>query len=260
MYLSLESLMNPIQVTFVPGDDLVAIERAHSVLLRERAVGIDTEWKPVVMKGQAEGVSILQISGTEEVFLLDILESLSPPMEGLLKSLFRSKEILKVGYAVMGDFRQLHRAYPDSDAFSFVSQVVDLQGPLQEAVEALLPSAPKAEVKQKGKKKQIKGLSAIARDVLGLPLDKSATMSNWERRPLDDRQVSYAALDALAPLRCLERLLVEPLYDRSPSIDAFRQEVASIGSVQVVHDVNIITGTSHSQGPGHSTHLRAWTA
>lgn len=37
--------------------------------------------------------------------------------------------------------------------------------------------------------------------VLGKPLDKSMQMSNWERRPLLDLQLRYAALDALAAVK-----------------------------------------------------------
>ncbi|CAI5712310.1 unnamed protein product [Peronospora destructor] len=40
------------------------------------------------------------------------------------------------------------------------------------------------------------GLTAVAETYLGLPLDKRARMSDWERRPLTQAQLYYAALDA----------------------------------------------------------------
>ncbi|KAG7398293.1 Exonuclease mut-7 [Phytophthora boehmeriae] len=40
------------------------------------------------------------------------------------------------------------------------------------------------------------GLTAVAEAYLGLPLDKRARMSDWERRPLTQAQLHYAALDA----------------------------------------------------------------
>ncbi len=38
------------------------------------------------------------------------------------------------------------------------------------------------------------GLSAVSKELLGKPLDKSMQMSNWEERPLSARQQQYAAL------------------------------------------------------------------
>ncbi|KAF1774066.1 Ribonuclease H-like domain [Phytophthora cactorum] len=39
-------------------------------------------------------------------------------------------------------------------------------------------------------------MEAQAQYILGLPLDKRARMSDWERRPLTQAQLHYAALDA----------------------------------------------------------------
>ena len=54
------------------------------MLLREPAVGLDTEWRPVMVKGQASGVSLLQLAGPEEVFLFDLLEELAPDVEAAI--------------------------------------------------------------------------------------------------------------------------------------------------------------------------------
>lgn len=40
------------------------------------------------------------------------------------------------------------------------------------------------------------GLSTLSRVLLGKPLDKSVQVSDWEMRPLTDRQLEYAALDS----------------------------------------------------------------
>ncbi|KAG7386315.1 Exonuclease mut-7 [Phytophthora pseudosyringae] len=59
------------------------------------------------------------------------------------------------------------------------------------------------------------GLTAIAETYLGLPLDKRARMSDWERRPLSQAQLHYAALDA--------HVLVQIYYEMQEQhpVDAF---------------------------------------
>ena len=62
--------------------------------------------------------------------------------------------------------------------------------------------------------------SGLATAVLGLPLDKSEQMANWEARPLTARQQNYAALDAavlvllFAALR--DRVHSSAVYDVVP--------------------------------------------
>lgn len=51
-------------------------------------------------------------------------------------------------------------------------------------------------------------LKAQAETHLALPLDKSAQTSDWSRRPLDNRQLYYAALDPFAALLLYENQLV----------------------------------------------------
>ena len=53
------------------------------------------------------------------------------------------------------------------------------------------------------------GLSTISKALLGKPLDKRCQMSDWEQRPLSERQVEYAAMDAWVLPQLLERLMEE---------------------------------------------------
>ncbi|GMF15732.1 unnamed protein product [Phytophthora fragariaefolia] len=50
------------------------------------------------------------------------------------------------------------------------------------------------------------GLTAIAETYLGLPLDKRARMSDWERRPLTPAQLQYAALDAHVLVQLFDKM------------------------------------------------------
>jgi ribonuclease D len=49
-------------------------------------------------------------------------------------------------------------------------------------------------------------LQALALDTLQLQLDKSATLTDWQRRPLSEAQVTYAATDAAVLFPLLDRL------------------------------------------------------
>ncbi len=51
-----------------------------------------------------------------------------------------------------------------------------------------------------------KGLSALVESLLGLPLNKLDQMSDWNKRPLTENQVIYAALDAFVLLEVFEAL------------------------------------------------------
>jgi ribonuclease D len=49
-------------------------------------------------------------------------------------------------------------------------------------------------------------LQALALDVLQVHVDKSATLTDWQRRPLTEAQVTYAAIDAAVLFPLLDRL------------------------------------------------------
>ncbi|XP_054704335.1 exonuclease mut-7 homolog isoform X13 [Grus americana] len=55
-----------------------------------------------------------------------------------------------------------------------------------------------------------KGLSLLVQHVLGKPLDKTEQLSNWEKRPLREEQILYAASDAYCLLEIYEKLCKDP--------------------------------------------------
>ena len=48
------------------------------------------------------------------------------------------------------------------------------------------------------------GLAGLVERTLGLPLDKNEQVSAWSRRPLTERQLTYAALDAFVLIEVVE--------------------------------------------------------
>ncbi|KAL3993826.1 3'-5' exonuclease family protein [Acanthocheilonema viteae] len=70
--------------------------------------------------------------------------------------------------------------------------------------------------------KEIRGLSALCERVLGKPLDKTEQCSVWDRRPLRDLQLRYAALDAYCML-----MLYEKCVDWASRLDRSINEICS---------------------------------
>lgn len=82
--------------------------------------------------------------------------------------------VVFVGYKVDGDFKRLRESFPHSRHYAEVNNVLELSSCWTHSG----------------------GLSGLCAKVLHKQLDKNMQTSDWEARPLDERQQSYAALDA----------------------------------------------------------------
>jgi len=136
-----------------------------------QTLGLDTETKPVYVKGGREPVSLVQICGGKWVVIWDLLRLKHIPPG--LKELLSSKEILKVGVGVKQDGNELVREH----------EVV---------VRGLIDIGPVA----KGLKCQPQSLQGLTALFTNRFLSKDQQMSDWGRRPLSDEQILYAATDA----------------------------------------------------------------
>ena len=95
----------------------------------------------------------------------------------------------------------------------------------------------------KKEKNQI-GLAKVVEQIMGKPLCKGEQMSNWERRPLRQSQMHYAALDATCLPPIFEKLVVmaskEPHADQITVAEFTRPLIFGVKLVvpDVINDPN----------------------
>nr|XP_020744187.1 exonuclease mut-7 homolog [Odocoileus virginianus texanus] len=189
------------------------LARHEDVLLQPgQVVGVDLEWRPSFGVGGRPRVSLMQVAVAGRVFLLD-LPRLSSPTGGqaprafsqLVSRLLSDPSITKLGYGMAGDLRSLGASYP-----ALAQAVQKLQGGLD-----LLQAHRQMQVADRpapavDRAAGPRGLSLLVQQVLGKPLDKTQQLSNWDRRPLGEEQLAYAAADAYCLLEVYWALCREP--------------------------------------------------
>ncbi|XP_068770474.1 exonuclease mut-7 homolog isoform X1 [Struthio camelus] len=201
----------------------------EKVLRPGQVVGIDMEWRPSFGVVGKPRVSLLQIAVGEEVFLLDLPQLLEQAeredekekLSHFIQRLYLDPAITKLGYGMSGDLNSLAAtcsALKDMDKQS--QGVVDLltvDKQLQKSSIDWKKSGRKVNVlspepscEDRAFRQPERGLSLLVQHVLGKPLDKTEQLSNWEKRPLREEQILYAASDAYCLLEVYEKLCKDP--------------------------------------------------
>jgi len=147
-----------------------AMDEAFDELSRERLIGFDTETRPNFSKGQNNLPSLIQLAGSETVYIFQ-LRHLDFPKA--LRRILADKKIIKTGVAIDYDLMQLQRLGSFSEG-GFVG---------------LTRIAKYAGIKNHG----LRGLAAV---LLGFRISKGAQRSNWGSDTLTQKQINYAATDA----------------------------------------------------------------
>lgn len=158
-----------------------ALENAFVGIGEHAVYGFDVEWGD-----NDSGAALLQISTLNNVFLVDIPALSESPegsemLERFIGRLFSSSNCVLVGFGCSQDVAKL-RSSPCSNKDHWLGDtraVVDLQSMLN---------------KTHGRIGL--GLSRSCEIFLSKPLDKAEQCSDWQQRPLNERQRMYASLDA----------------------------------------------------------------
>uniref|UniRef100_G3VE29 3'-5' exonuclease domain-containing protein n=1 Tax=Sarcophilus harrisii TaxID=9305 RepID=G3VE29_SARHA len=190
------------------------VDKCRDVVLQPgQVVGIDMEWRPSFGLVGRPRVSVLQIATKEHVYLLDLLQFSKLDQEEKEKELchfiwklFSDPSIIKLGYGMSGDLCSLSTTYPALREMEKQAQgILDL---LQ--VDKQVRMGPSFITKSP--RQAEKGLSLLVQNLLGKPLDKTEQLSNWEKRPLREEQILYAASDAYCLLEVYEMLCKDPAH------------------------------------------------
>ena len=160
-------------------------EAAMTVLCSAKWVGFDTESKPTFRKGeQSSGPHVLQFATLEQAFIFQSAHDETLPV---IVRLLEERELVKIGFGLSGDLRQI------SSRFGLrPGGIVDLGGAFRKL----------------GYRNTVGAKTAVA--ILferRMFKSKTVTTSNWAATELTERQLSYAANDAYAAIRCHHAML-----------------------------------------------------
>ncbi|KAM6555518.1 hypothetical protein CsatB_002537 [Cannabis sativa] len=220
---------NAYETHLVSSTDSPEFTHLTRALTRSSLVALDAEWKPTrTRQSTFPTVSLLQLAcrlsprlvgssnelllPEEEsvVFLVDLILIPPPSIWELLRDLFVSPDILKLGFRFKQDLVYLSSTFSSHGCnlgFDRVEPFLDITS----IYNHLQEKQPERRIS-----KDIKSLATICKEVLGISLSKELQCSDWSVRPLTEEQRTYAALDAHCLLDIFEvfqaKVIKEGMY------------------------------------------------
>lgn len=168
---------------FVINDFEEATRAVAEIRSANTLIGFDTETRPSFQKGVSHKVALVQLSveNTAYLFRLKKMGGMGPDLTSLLSD----PNCIKVGLATNDDFNNLKKW----DANIMPKGMIEIQGL----------------VKKYGIEEM--SLAKIYGLLFGLKISKRQRLTNWEADTLTEKQMSYAALDAVACVEIYNELL-----------------------------------------------------
>ncbi|KAK6174465.1 hypothetical protein SNE40_017736 [Patella caerulea] len=165
-----------------------------------KIIGLDCEWEIDKSKGIVYPVALLQLATYKGLCVLVRLSCMKSSIPKSLLKLLADRSILKVGVAVKDDGKKLLNDYRIP-----VQGCLDLRHVLSR-VRGYYHC-------------KTRGLKGLADGVLGFTLQKDSLIrcGNWEADVLSDKQIEYAALDALVGIDIYIKLVITKLLGYIPS-------------------------------------------
>lgn len=185
-------------VVFIDANDENFALASEKLLAKNAVVGFDSEFAASWNKLDEDGggIAVLQLATSTSIFIFDALKLLSgndqstrDAFHDLCKTIFESKDIVKVGHSIATDMTEIAKTFKADKSFD-VNELIDI-AVINRDIFGLANTA---------------SLKFMAQKLLGLNLSKYEQVSNWNRRPLRKTQLHYAAIDAFIVVKLYEKL------------------------------------------------------
>ena len=205
------------------GEDLTSAHEVDSAnrlqSIESNIVGIDCEWQPSQFddnphgRRQPQPVLLMQVSlqALEQVYIFDFQTMLRPllspgtPMDEIenevcqiLQKVFSSTKVFKVGYQISSDLKRIAASYPHMYCFQEAHSVLEVSSVIKRILHV---------TKQKKSRLITQSLARMTEHYIRRTLNKECQISNWALRPIDSKQVHYAALDAAISPKLIQSAL-----------------------------------------------------
>ena len=147
------------------------LNAAIESLTSETLLGFDTETRPAFRKGESYPPSLLQLAGSDTVYLFQIKQLGN--FRRILREVLANRSITKVGVAIRDDIKKLREISNFKPAGFIELSACTLNRGIVNT-----------------------GLRSLAALYLHGRISKSAQVTNWSRSRLTSAQIRYAATDA----------------------------------------------------------------
>ncbi|KAF9947719.1 Exonuclease mut-7 [Mortierella alpina] len=217
---SIYQLPQNVKMVFI--DRTEQLESVSSTLSMSTVVAMDTEWLPQIKeyeklsKGQRTAVLQLACDYQSTVFIVDTIAFLEGPDQGsrlveVLCELFCNMSTIKLAFDWDGDQDLLEATFPALYGpqnrlqnfidlkFIWIKNRDHMSHGAQSPTNDKSPAASSTEPESwsfipavQGMQLTPGGLSGLLNRICGVKLDKTQQCSNWEQRPLTEKQCEYA--------------------------------------------------------------------
>lgn len=158
-------------------------------IINAKILGLDTESYVARTKfsTEMELIATIQISDGKKAFIFDAKNINNPDIGSMLSKFFTNPEKILVGHTLKDDLDVTLKALGVTEAAQ--CKCIDVKFDFKN-----LHPGVRA------------GLQSISEVVLGKPICKKYTLTDWGRRPLLRNQIHYAALDAVVVIAIYHKL------------------------------------------------------